>query len=67
MDYSVEPMTLVEFVLEEIEEGVRLTITESGFDKIPLARRAEAFSANEGGWEMQARLIGKYMRLAASA
>jgi hypothetical protein len=38
-----------------------LTITESGFDKIPLERRAEAFTANNRGWEAQAKLIQKYL------
>lgn len=60
-DYSQEPMTLVEFVLAETEGGVLLTITESGFDGIPLARRAQAFEANESGWEHQTRLIAKYL------
>jgi uncharacterized protein YndB with AHSA1/START domain len=55
------PMTLVEFELEPVDEGVRLTITESGFDAVPLARRAEAFEGNEGGWEHQTRLIAKYL------
>ena len=36
-------------------DGVRLTITESGFDAVPLERRAEAFKANEGGWEHQSK------------
>jgi uncharacterized protein YndB with AHSA1/START domain len=61
VDYSQEPMTLVEFVLEDAGAGTKLTITESGFDRIPLARRAEAFKANEGGWEHQTRLIKKYL------
>jgi hypothetical protein len=38
-----------------------LTITESGFDQVPLARRAEAFTSNEQGWEVQTRLIEKYL------
>jgi hypothetical protein len=38
-----------------------LTITESGFDGIPLARRAEAFEMNEQGWEAQLTLIEKYL------
>src|SRR5277367_1633142 len=46
-DYSGEPTTLVEFLLEEDEEGVLLTVTESGFEQIPLARRVTAFTANE--------------------
>src|SRR5580692_8474290 len=52
VDYSVEPTTLVVFVLEEAPNGVMLTITESGFDRIPLARRAKAFAQNEQGWSM---------------
>jgi uncharacterized protein YndB with AHSA1/START domain len=60
-DYSKEPMTLVTFELDEVPGGTRLTITESGFDRIPLARRAEAFKSNEGGWEMQTQLIAKYL------
>jgi hypothetical protein len=38
-----------------------LTVTESGFDQIPLERRAKAFSANEGGWSMQVKLIEAYL------
>lgn len=53
IDYSGEPPTLVEFRLEPIESGTRLTITESGFDAIPAARRDEAMRMNEGGWEEQ--------------
>jgi uncharacterized protein YndB with AHSA1/START domain len=60
-DYSAEPMTLVEFALEDVPDGTLLKITESGFDKIPLARRATAFTANEGGWTMQISLIEKYL------
>jgi uncharacterized protein YndB with AHSA1/START domain len=61
VDYSAEPTTLVTFVLEESEGGVLLTITESGFDQIPLERRAKAFTANEQGWGMVTKLIGAYV------
>ncbi|HTM80647.1 SRPBCC family protein [Asticcacaulis sp.] len=60
-DYSQEPMTLCTFVLSEVVEGVRLMITESGFEHIPLERRAKAFTANDGGWEAQTRLIEAYL------
>jgi len=60
-DYSKEPTTLVEFVLTEVAGGTQVDVTESGFDGIPLDRRAEAFSANEGGWAKQLQLIGKYV------
>ncbi len=56
-----EQTTLVEFQIEAAEEGTLLTITESGFDRIPLERRAKAFADNEGGWEMQTMLIAKYL------
>ena len=60
-DYSDEPMTLIEFELEEVEGGTRLTLTESGFDSIPLARRAEAFRMNRQGWAEQLRNIEAYV------
>jgi uncharacterized protein YndB with AHSA1/START domain len=58
-----EQMTLVEFVLEQQADGVLLTITESGFERIPLDRRADAFAGNDGGWTHQLMLIGKYLAL----
>ena len=65
VDYSHEPTTLVEFVLKEVADGVMLTITESGFSAVPLARRAEAFKMNEGGWAAQTMLIEKYLAKAS--
>ena len=61
VDYSAEPTTLVVFALEEVANGVMLTVTESGFDRIPLARRAKAFTANEQGWSMVVKLIEEYL------
>jgi uncharacterized protein YndB with AHSA1/START domain len=61
MDYSKEPQTLVEFRLEKTSAGTLLTVTESGFDKIPAARRAEAFPRNEGGWTQQMKNIERYV------
>lgn len=61
VDYSKEEETLVVFALEERADGVLLTVTESGFDRVPLERRAEAFKANEGGWAAQMTLIEKYL------
>ena len=60
-DYSSEPSTLVAFELEQTAEGVMLTVTESGFDRIPMERRASAFTANEQGWSMVIQLIGAYL------
>jgi uncharacterized protein YndB with AHSA1/START domain len=61
VDYSKEPTTLVTFELEEAEGGTRVTITESGFDRLPPERRAKAFGMNEQGWAAQAKLIEKYL------
>jgi uncharacterized protein YndB with AHSA1/START domain len=60
-DYSKEPTTLVVFNIAPEEKGTRLTITESGFDRIPLQRRAAAFAANDGGWQAQTQLLKKYL------
>jgi uncharacterized protein YndB with AHSA1/START domain len=61
VDYSAEPTTLIEFVLEEVANGVLLTVTESGFDGIPLVRRAKAFEANEGGWSLMVKVFEEYL------
>lgn len=61
VDYSAEPTTLVAFELEETAGGVMLTLSESGFDRIPLERRAKAFTANEQGWTMIAKLVEEYL------
>ena len=65
VDYSKEPATLVTFELQEEAGGTMLTVTESGFDRIPLERRAKAFAANQQGWATQIKMIEKYLALAA--
>ena len=60
-DYSGEPTTLVVFELEDAPDGILLTVTESGFDQIPLERRAKAFTENEQGWGMVVKLIEEYL------
>lgn len=67
VDYTQEPTTLIEFTLREAGEDTELTIVESGFENIPLARRADAFRANEGGWAHQVKLIEKYLALRVPA
>jgi uncharacterized protein YndB with AHSA1/START domain len=61
VDYSTETPTLVEFRLEPTEKGTLLTVTESGFDKLPSSRRAEAFRMNEGGWIQQMKNIESHV------
>lgn len=63
VDYSAEPMTLVEFRLEESAGGkaTTLTIVESGFDRLPAHRRAEAFRMNEAGWNGQSKKLAGHV------
>ena len=60
-DYSDEPMTLVEFTLSDAPGGTRLEVRESGFDKLPPERRAEAFPRNSEGWAFQMDKIAAHL------
>jgi uncharacterized protein YndB with AHSA1/START domain len=61
VDYSKETPTLVEFRLEATAGGTLLKVTESGFEHVPEARRAEAFLRNDGGWTQQMKNIEAYV------
>jgi uncharacterized protein YndB with AHSA1/START domain len=61
VDYSHEEPTLIEFRLQPTAGGTLLTVTESGFDKIPAQRRAEALLRNESGWAQQMKNIQTYV------
>ena len=61
IDYSHEPTTLVELAIAPAPEGTLLTVTESGFDQIPLARRAKAFEMNGHGWAAQLENIARHV------
>lgn len=60
VDYSHEPTTLVVFELKEAPGGTLLSVVESGFDKVPPARRADAFRLNSRGWDGQMENIVKH-------
>jgi uncharacterized protein YndB with AHSA1/START domain len=61
VDYSHEPMTLVTFELESVEGGTMLTLTESGFDALPIGRSTDAFEANGEGWDTMVRMVENYL------
>jgi uncharacterized protein YndB with AHSA1/START domain len=61
VDYSAEPTTLVEFRLEETAGGTAILVTESGFDRLPASRRAEAFRMNDAGWTGQGKKLASYV------
>lgn len=65
LDYSQETPTLVEFRLEKTANGTLLTVTETGFDKLPAHRRLDAYRGNEGGWTEQMKNIERYVTQAA--
>ena len=56
-----EAPTLVEFRIEKTTKGTLLVLTESGFGKIPGARRAEAFRMNNDGWTEQMKNIENHL------
>jgi uncharacterized protein YndB with AHSA1/START domain len=60
-DYSGETPTLVEFTLEKTATGTRLSVVESGFDKLPPERRDLAFRMNEKGWSAQVENIARHL------
>lgn len=61
-DYSQEPTTQVVFQLQELADGTLLRVVESGFEKIPAARRDEAFKMNNSGWDQQMNNIQNYLK-----
>lgn len=65
IDYTQEPVTLVEFRLERHNGGTVLVVTESGFDAIPKERRFEAFRMNDNGWAIQMTNIEAHVAQAA--
>lgn len=60
-DLANEPTTLVSFDLEDVPEGTRLRIVESGFDALPVARRDGARRTNAEGWTIQAERIARHV------
>jgi uncharacterized protein YndB with AHSA1/START domain len=64
VDYAAEPTTLVVFELEDAAGGTQLTVVESGFDQVPVARRAQAYRMNGEGWTYQVQAIEAYVATA---
>jgi len=61
-DEDPTKQTEVVFTLEEVPEGTRLTVVETGFERVDLQVRAKAFEENTGGWEGQLKNIEAYLR-----
>jgi uncharacterized protein YndB with AHSA1/START domain len=58
--YEQQPMTLVEFVLDEVDEGTLVTHSESGYDRIPGSKREWMFR-NDRGWSVQVLNLERYI------
>lgn len=50
-DVLENPHTLVEFFIEEIPSGTKVTLKESGFASLPVEAAESSFKDNSGGWE----------------
>lgn len=61
-NFATAPKTRVEFRLQPTDGGTKLTITESGFDRLPNdKRRIDALRSNTEGWNIQARNIARHV------
>lgn len=65
VDYSHEPRTTVTFTLEPFGTGTRLSVAETGFDEISLARRAKVYDDNSHGWAEVVGWLQRYVEAAS--
>ena len=56
-----EPWTLVELRLAPEGAATRVTVTESGFDRLPAHLRDRVRRENEGGWAAQAQNLTEHV------
>lgn len=59
--YEDDAKVLVEFRLEPVDTGTRLTITETGFLQFPESKRLEVLRSNTEGWNIQAKNIADHV------
>lgn len=59
--YADDAKVVVEFRLQPLESGTRLTITESGFLQFPESKRLEILRSNAEGWNIQAKNVADYV------
>lgn len=53
--------TYVEFTLEPVAAGTRLTVVETGFAQLPEDAHKEAFDGNVGGWKSELGELVEYL------
>lgn len=60
-DVLAVPNTLVEFIIEELQEGTKVTVKESGFSNLPPEVAEQSFKDNSGGWDYMMSRLEKIM------
>ena len=60
-DVLQKPNTLCEFHLDEIPEGTRVRLVESGFASLPKEFYAKALGDNTGGWEVMIARLKRFV------
>ena len=60
-DVLALPNTLVEFYIEELVQGTKVTVKESGFSSLPPEVAAKSFTENSGGWEYMINRLEKVL------
>lgn len=55
------PNTLVEFMIEELETGTKVTVKESGFASLPSSVAEKSFKENSGGWDFMLGRLEKVL------
>jgi len=53
--------TYVEFTLDPVETGTRLTVVESGFAQLPEDAYRKAYESNTGGWASELSELVSYL------
>lgn len=66
IEWTPEPgvpvFTLVTFRLEAVAGGTRVTMSESGFEKLPEQYRKSRQEGNSEGWYIQVRRLDNYLK-----
>ena len=55
------PNTLVEFLIEKVDGGSKVTVKESGFSSLPLGEAESSFKDNSGGWQYMVERLEKLL------
>ena len=61
-----QSFTLVEFSLESVGEGTRLTLVESGFAALPEDAYDHRFEENSSGWNAELKDLSVYLAAVSS-